>query len=239
MNKNIIKIFVCIVAAFGLSSCSHLRVVSYNLQSLDDKGVATKQNMTVKYEDFNVIYDVYGGCRIQNNTNKTMYVDLGESYVVKDGLAQRIYSNSVITDTKSNSDGSSVNLGAITGALGIGGFVGNVASGINVGGGTSKGKSVQTMEERYISIPPQSTRIVKFTKFVLSDELPSGRGEHNLVKFDACEHLLTYTFDPEGKNFHMIRNELYINKVEIGKGKFVEYNVSKRIWPKYQRADNI
>lgn len=237
MKYNLFKIVALLIAVIGLSSCYHTKILSYDLQSLDNKGIASKQEMTVKYDNFDIVYDVYGRCYIKNKTDKTMYVDLGESYLIKDGLAERIYSNTIITNSNSSSNGSVINLGAITGALGIGGIAGKIAQGINVGGGSTNGTSIQTMEERFVSIPPQSNRNIKFTKITIPEHLPKGAGVYKYGKFDRYEHLLTYTFDPEESKMEIVRNDLYINEVEISKSKLGSGNsIYKRTWPKWKKV---
>lgn len=95
---------------------------------------------------------------LQNKSDKTIYVDLGTSYFILGGEAVPYYIPQATSTTKGHGTGASVNLGAIAGAAGIGGAVGTLASGINVGGGQSSSTSTTTYSQRIISIPPMSSK---------------------------------------------------------------------------------
>lgn len=94
---------------------------------------------------------------VRNKTNKTIYVDLGNSFYVSLGQAQCYYVPSSTSTTQGASNGGSVNLGAITGALGIGGVAGTLANGISVGGGSSNSTTNTTYSQRVMAIPPMSS----------------------------------------------------------------------------------
>ena len=94
---------------------------------------------------------------VRNKTNKTIYVDLGNSFYVSLGQAQCYYVPSSTSTTHGASNGGSVNLGAVTGALGIGGVAGTLANGISVGGGSSNSTTNTTYSQRVMAIPPMSS----------------------------------------------------------------------------------
>ena len=48
-------------------------------------------------------------------------------------------------------------MGSVAGALGIGGVLGTLANGVNVGGASSTGTSTTTYSQRVISIPPMAS----------------------------------------------------------------------------------
>ena len=94
---------------------------------------------------------------VRNKTNKTIYVDLGNSFYVSLGQAQCYYVPSSSSTTHGASNGGNVNLGAVTGALGIGGVAGTLANGISVGGGSSNSTTNTTYSQRVMAIPPMSS----------------------------------------------------------------------------------
>lgn len=94
---------------------------------------------------------------LKNKTDKTIYIDLGTSYVITGEESTPYYIPTATTNTSSNMAGKSVNMGAVAGALGIGGAIGTLASGINVGGGSSTTTSTTTYSQRVISIPPKAS----------------------------------------------------------------------------------
>lgn len=95
---------------------------------------------------------------LQNKSDKTIYVDLGNSYFILAGEATPYYIPQATSTTKGHSTGASVNLGAVAGAAGIGGTLGTLANGVNVGGAQSSSTSTTTYSQRIISIPPMSMK---------------------------------------------------------------------------------
>lgn len=101
---------------------------------------------------FNII------AKLTNKTNKTIYIDLANCFSILNGEAESYYIPSATQVTRGNSTGVSVNAGAITGALGIGGTIGTLANGVNVGSGSSSATTNITYSQRVISVPPMSTK---------------------------------------------------------------------------------
>ena len=94
---------------------------------------------------------------VKNKQNKTLYLDLGNTFYVSQGQPVCYYIPTATTTSSGSSGGGSLNLGAVAGALGVGGAVGTLASGISVGGGSSKSTSTTTYSQRVIGIPPYAT----------------------------------------------------------------------------------
>lgn len=95
---------------------------------------------------------------LKNKTNKPIYVDLANSFVIdKNDVSTPYYVPTATTISSSSSSGVGVNMGAIAGALGVGGAVGTLASGVNVGGGNTVGQSTTTYNQRIIIIPPMAS----------------------------------------------------------------------------------
>lgn len=94
---------------------------------------------------------------IQNKTNSTLYLDLGNTFYVSMGQSFGYYVPTSTTTTNSSSSGVGINAGAIAGAMGIGGVAGKLAGGINFGGGSTSGTAVTTFSQRVVAIAPGST----------------------------------------------------------------------------------
>lgn len=94
---------------------------------------------------------------IKNKTNQTVYLDLANTFYVSLGQSVCYYIPSSTTHSHSSSGGGNVNLGAITGAFGVGGAVGTIANGVNVGGGSTNTTTKTTYSQRIVAIAPQST----------------------------------------------------------------------------------
>lgn len=112
-----------------------------------------------KYEKMVDMYHNYVlAVKIFNKTDKTMFIDLGSSFITRGDEAQPYYTPSATSTTHGASSGASVNMGAVAGALGVGGSLGTLANGVNVGGGTSNSSTTIEYSQRVIAIPPKSAK---------------------------------------------------------------------------------
>ena len=109
--------------------------------------------------DFSAYYSnpVFKLC-LKNKTNRTLYVDLGNSFIMRNGVATAYYIPTSTSTSSSSSSGASVNLGAVAGAIGVGGALGTLAGGVNVGGGNTSGSVSTTFSQRVVAVPPMSVK---------------------------------------------------------------------------------
>ena len=101
----------------------------------------------------------------ENLSDNNIYIDLANSFKINDtGNSEPYFTNKTYTTNSSSSSGGGINLGAVAGAVGIGGVVGTLSNGISVGGSGSKGTSVTEQEERIMVIPPHGKRMLPLEK---------------------------------------------------------------------------
>ncbi len=228
-------------------SCYTPTRFTYAGENIKGNAVMDEEKMLADYGKFAIQYTSEGGVTIINKSDSMMYIDMAESYYVNNGAAQQLYTNSVTTNFSSGSQGATVNLGSVTNALGVGGVVGTLAQGVNVGGSNTNGSSTQVFEERYISIPPLSRKSVKS---VLFEPVNSGHwgwgkehpwrethtgtyakeGTYNYDKYSspAQEYIFSYTFNPNGK-FQSTRDLFYVKTIEINKALINEMEAPNQI----------
>lgn len=103
------------------------------------------------------LYDPSISAEITNKSDKTIYIDLGNSFYIEMGSSTSYYKPTSTTTTTSSSKGGSINLGSVANALGINGVAGTLAGGVNVGGGSTSGTTNTTYSQRVIAIPPKSS----------------------------------------------------------------------------------
>lgn len=101
---------------------------------------------------------------IKNRTNKTLYNYLANSFVITCGEAHVYFVPTAKFVTSGTSGDVGVNVGALANAAGIGGTLGTIASGVTVGGSTTKQNTTKTFSQRVIAIPPIFQRILKNKK---------------------------------------------------------------------------
>ena len=104
---------------------------------------------------------------LKNKTDKIIYIDLAACRRTSSLGEHRIYYTSEdIGVGHSSGGGASVGLGAVAGALGIGGIAGTVANGIGIGSGSSTTVSKNYTQMRVLSIPPRSTAYLTNFKYM-------------------------------------------------------------------------
>ena len=95
---------------------------------------------------------------VYNLTNKTMSIDRTQSFFIYPYSQKPYYDPSITTHTSTigSSSGVGVNLGAVAGALGVGGAVGRALNGVNVGESKSQSSATTTydIDQSIIHIPP-------------------------------------------------------------------------------------
>ena len=173
--KKFFQIFAIIATACAVSSCNTSAFyVSYSMLSGDKNAQVDRDKMKCLYvsDSMEVSYSIKNGFVVRNNSDKVLVIDLYNSTVGIDGSSVR-FSNCETTttyttesNTTSQSRGATTNLGGIARALGVGGAIGAVASGVTVGGGstnantTSTTREVTRTEERYIAIAPHAYKAI-------------------------------------------------------------------------------
>ncbi len=108
---------------------------------------------------------------IRNKSNKTIYIDLGNTFFVKCGESIVYYTPSSTSTGNGQSAGVGVNLGGIGNALGVGGAAGSVLGAIGVGGSSSKTSVTTSYAQRILAVPPMSQK-------VLDTKIAFPRGSH-------------------------------------------------------------
>lgn len=99
--------------------------------------------------------------KIKNKTSRIIYIDKSACFGTSGDAAKRYFDPQEysVTEAKNSGGGAGVNLGSVADAFGVGGVVGTLASGVNVGG--DKGKFSATTQtykdERLLIIPPHSS----------------------------------------------------------------------------------
>ena len=100
--------------------------------------------------------------QLENKTNKTLYIDLGNTFRVDDSGCYKVYYDTKqITITHGSGNGAGLNVGSVASVLGIGGTVGTLANGVNVGTNKTNSSSTTYSMQRIIAIPPKGKTILE------------------------------------------------------------------------------
>ena len=130
-------------------------IIADKNMELDFKCTVSKYNMTFPFPKSSSLTVI-----ARNRSNKTIYIDLGETFLIRDSESIQCYVPSATSQTNGSTTGGSVNMGAVAGALGVGGSLGSLANGINVGGATSSATTTTTFTQRVVPVPPMSERVI-------------------------------------------------------------------------------
>lgn len=96
--------------------------------------------------------------KITNKTSRPVYIDLANSFrKMNGGYSDPYFKGAVFNEGASATSGGSMNMGAVAGALGIGGALGTLASGLNLGQSNTKNAGITTAEQQYLVVPANSS----------------------------------------------------------------------------------
>lgn len=102
-------------------------------------------------------YIAFVAVQLTNKTDKTICIDCASTMRInQDGSYRIFYDGKSYGQNTAKGSSAGLNLGAVTGALGIGGIVGTLAGGVNVGGENSAGISIVHGNDRFLVIPPHA-----------------------------------------------------------------------------------
>ena len=161
---------------------------------------------------------------VHNRTGEIMTIDQTQSFFVdSDGRSMSYYDPTIrttsTTDLSSSTKGVSVNLGSIFGALGVGGAIGQLANGINVGGSGTSGQSITEAtyisDQPRVSLAPNSNGAMSKTfkvsalahpKWSTTQKIaPSISQQDSPCRFSVC---ISYSFD-NGETFEKLITNFY------------------------------
>lgn len=218
------------IVCVALASCSSGTLVT---SSVAYQSVRTTFRQPTEIPDDAEILVVYGFTKtgeivpvVYNRTSEIMVIDQTMSFFVNsDGQSTSYYDPTVRTTTQTDlstsTKGASVNLGAIGGALGIGGTLGSILNGVNVGGsgtsGTSTSNTTYFADQPRISLAPKSKGAMSKTFNVSGVGTGSWRRTSAMdtnisanragCKFSVC---ISYSLDG-GNTFKKIVTDFFVN----------------------------
>lgn len=140
--------------------------------------------------------------KLTNKTDKIIYIDLANCFRMNEDVVSDIYcyySGEQTNISKGGGSGASMNMGAVAGALGVGGAVGTLASGLNVGGGSNSSVEKSYEQQRIITIPPHGSRHLTEWKYV----------QVKSRKYEIPEQAEEYNWGVVNSSNHPIYNSLY------------------------------
>lgn len=235
--------FLVLLIVGGLASCdtTYLGVTGVAYQSLQSaNGFITAEDVPL---DATIITHCFVDEKgkltvlVQNNSDQVMTIDRTKTFFRnQSGNSIPYYDPTVRTSTQSvttgNETGGSVNLGAIAGAVGIGGKLGTALNGVNVGGSNSNAvtnsNTTYYIDQPTLSIAPHGRAELGRTfevegvgRVFMSEAIAQApQSLANMFAptqtYAACNICVSYSTDG-GKTYDTCITDIFANTLLVGK----------------------
>lgn len=160
---------------------------------------------------------------LKNRSDNVVYLDLGNCFFKNGYNTENYYKNTATQTSKDKNVGGSVNAGTITDVLGVGGVIGNIANGINVGGNKGSSTGVTVFSQRIIALAPHSSYIFEKMNIYRSEEqytktekytVGSSVSFHEPQNINDCPWnlVLSYSTDEDFKTKNVMNVGIYISE---------------------------
>lgn len=93
---------------------------------------------------------------VLNKTDNIIYLDKGTSFVYYNGVPVSLFTNASHTQSKGGMSGGTLNAGSVANALGIGGTIGALLGGVNLGAAATSQSSTTIYEQRVVMLAPHA-----------------------------------------------------------------------------------
>lgn len=152
-----------VIGTLGVTSSSILSTedIEISLEHMGDCWNASGLSVGDEYDTYWTKRGTRYAIMIKNKTSRVIYIDKAACFGTSSKGVKRYFDPQEysVTEGGDSGGGASVNLGSVADAFGVGGVVGTLASGVNVGG--DKGKFTATTktykDERLLIVPPHAS----------------------------------------------------------------------------------
>ena len=226
------KILLMLGVVFFLSSCSSGKMLTSSVAYQSIRTTFRQPDMSAhKIPDNAEIILAYTitpngnlSVGVINNTQEIMVIDQTMSFFINNGRSVSYYDPTIksrtVTDLSSETQGVSVNVGAIGNAFGIGGRLGGLLNGINLGSSGTTGTSIQnttvTADQPRISIGPKGSSTMSKTFKIDGVGKSSLKQAGTVVTCNKdnsyCKFSVSISYSLDGGNsFKKITTDFYAN----------------------------
>lgn len=230
MKKLIISSLV-VAASCLLSSCAKTFYQVYQIEA--DQLKESQDALAFENDDCIVSYNLWskGGnlsFLFTNKTDHSLYLEMSESFFIRNGEAIDYYHEGSVTTTASYSVSESMQASAaLLGYINMNGkwYDGAVAVSDKITKGASASKSVTLENQKIICIPPYSSKYITSFSILKNAQLECNQPKMNypkkaskqIARYNAnntplsFRNRLAYTTNPDGKDFHYIDNSFWLS----------------------------
>jgi hypothetical protein len=246
-GTSLASLLIATAICFGFTSCKQLyyQVYEVNSDSLNQKD----NSLVYENNDLKVMYNLWGengsvGFIVQNKTDKDLFLDMGQTFFIKNGAAYDYFKNREFTTTRTMAE--SVDFSLSQSYPGIGGywparyFVPTTVSELTkLLKGTSK--SVTEKEKELICVPARAYKVI--SEYHINPELKMTCDRHKdfphstveLESYSADSSPLTfknrlaYSFSKNGEGLKHIENAFYVSGISNYSTKAATEKVKEKV----------
>lgn len=197
---------------------------SLMIWGIGTESILSDENMTINIEPIETTPKKNGKYQftVQNKSGNNLYIDLTNSFKINSkGVAKPFYDSTVYSTSHGKDSGASLNLGAVTNALGFGGAVSTLASGITMGSGSSSVTQVTKTDQPILVVPPHSKVALPLEKSDQGNELAEVfyfAGSY----YDFLDSYAPYAWGKRDYEDDGVAN-VYSSDINLHKNGFVEF----------------
>lgn len=190
---------------------------------------------------------------LTNKTDKTIYIDKANCFRIEQSGEYESYYDATEQTTVSfgGASGATIGLGGVARVLGIDGAVGQIASGVSIGGGSTHSVSTTYSQQRIIAIPPHAHKNLSENRWVetkkgnlfkdpsykcieLAESFEYIRLKKGMVKSGEIiyyseedspytrDYIITYSKDENFSTYSTLRANVYLHQL-IGNKSYLNY----------------
>lgn len=235
------NLFLAFLGVF-LTSCASSSYYQVYKTMPVDKSMSKSKDIVYEDDHCKVTYDLWSlggdmGFVFYNKTDKNIYVNLEESFFILNGIAYNYYQNRVFTNMKS-SVATSYRGSMTTNSISVLNYLDQIqtnssSASYSIGKTASSGISISYNEEKIISIPSKSSKIVSeysINKSVYRDcdllRFPKKYKSKTFSKADSpfiFSNRIAYSLEP-AKDLIKFENQFYVTEITNYREKeFIEF----------------
>lgn len=205
-----------------------MRIAKESIISTDDLEMRITPTFIAEHKKSGIGWNwghIWNTIELINKTDHNIYIDLANCFRTPSlGEAECYFNDEESTTvTKGKSSGVGVGLGAVAGALNIGGGIGTLANGVSLGSGSQSSVSTTYNNIRIITIPPHSKKNlseykevqVKGKEYKVISDIEHYDMYLGKEKFVKENELMTY--DETNTPYHFIHRITYSNVPDFSK----------------------
>ena len=220
--KQYFLVSVIAASVMMLSSCGSNYITRYQIFTVSTTSEIVRENESLVYEDQNckLMYNFWAnggnlGFSFFNKTSKNLYIDLGNSFYVKNNLASPYFKNRTFSSSATHHIGAN-QAASIRGVNSLGFWQTNTA---NVSFGTSNENTISYTESRIVVVPAHTSVVVpeveKIIDFLYNCNLEKSSATTTFNKESSpflFRNSISYSFNSDS-DYKTINNEFFISVI--------------------------